>query len=539
MKHAAFFLTVIALLFNDLHAQNTEKYLWQIGRPDNSMAEFTGAPHYGAWFKKDGLFIVGRSHENTDWPFVHPGPDDAWAGQRQHSFSILFGIKDLPAADSCRLQVRLLDTHNYASDELGISINGHVLEKTLPTGGGTAIYGDVSKGKKYAFTLAFPVSMLVRGNNNISITTVSGSWFLYDWVGLEAPGSVALQPVRPSVLISEVKGLPFVIRRDGALYQSASVSVLNTGNPGTLTVKIPGMPPQVLQLTEGSNQWEVRTPVVTKDSAVAITLEKDNKPAGERTIVLQPVTLKTVYILPQSHNDIGYTEIQTAIEKKQIDNLLKGIEYARRTKGYPAGARFVWNLEGTYVADLFLQRMSDRQKKDFIDAVKDGGVALNGMYINTLTGLCRPEELLRLFKFSKTLEQQTGVKVDAAMISDVPGYTWGTVTAMAQAGIKYFSAAPNYFDRIGDILPAWENKPFYWLSQSGKEKVLVWIPYKGYALSHGLPHLSASFVASYTEVLKDIKYPYEISYIRWSGHGDNAVPEIEISDFVKEWNEQH
>lgn len=539
MKHAAFFLTVITLLFNDLHAQNTEKYLWQIGKPDNSMSEFAGAPHYGARFKKDGLFIIGRSHENTDWPFVHPGPDDAWAGQQRHSFSILFGIKDLPSGDSCRLRVKLLDTHNYASDKLDISINGHILEKTLPTGAGAAIYGDVAKGKKYAFTLAFPAGMLVKGDNNISITTVSGSWFLYDWVGLEAPGNVTLQSVRPSVFLSEAKGLPFVIRRDGALYQSASVSVLNTGGPGTLTVKIPGMTPQVLQLTGGSNQWEVRTPVVTKDSAVTITLEKDNKPAGERTIVLQPVTLRTVYILPHSHNDIGYTEIQTAVEKKQIDNLLKGIEYARRTKDYPAGARFVWNLEGTYVADLFLQRMSDQQKKDFIDAVKDGGVALNGMYINTLTGLCRPEELLRLFKFSKTLEQQTGVKVDAAMISDVPGYTWGTVTAMAQAGIKYFSAAPNYFDRIGDILPAWENKPFYWLSPSGKEKVLVWIPYKGYALSHGLSHLSASFVASYTEVLKDIKYPYEISYIRWSGHGDNAVPEIEISDFVKEWNEQH
>ncbi len=539
MKHVAFFLSIITLLSIDLPAQNKEKYLWQIGKPDNSMAEFAGAPDYGARFQKDGFFIIGRSHENTDWPFAHPGPDDAWAGYRPHSFSILFGVKSVPSTDSCRLEVRLLDTHSYASDKLNISVNGHIMEKTLPLGAGAAIYGDVAKGKKYAFTLVFPVSMLLKGDNSISITTVSGSWFLYDWIGLEAPGGIVLQPVRPSVFFSGAKSLPVVVRKDGALYQSASLSVLNTGNSGTLTVKIPGLAPQSLPLTEGGNQWEVRVPMVTRDSAVTITLEKNNKPAGEKTIILQPVTLKTVYILPHSHNDIGYTEIQTAVEKKQIDNLSKGIEYARRTKDYPEGARFVWNLEGTYVADLFLQRMNDQQKKDFIDAVKDGGVALNGMYINTLTGLCRPEELLRLFSFSKTLERQTGVKVDAAMISDVPGYTWGTVTAMAQAGIKYFSAAPNYFDRIGDILPAWENKPFYWLSPSGKEKLLVWIPYKGYALSHGLPHLSASFVASYAEVLKNIGYPYDISYIRWSGHGDNAVPEIEISDFVKEWNEQH
>jgi len=539
MRHAVLFLSVIAVFCVRSYAQNKGRYLWQIGKPDNSMVEFAGAPQYGAKFEKDGIFIIGRSHESTDWPFVHPGPDDAWAGLQQHRFSILFGIKDIPSADSCRLEVRLLDSHNYASDKLNITINGHILEKTLPYGAGEAIYGDVTKGKKYAFTLVFPTGMLLKGDNNIGITTVSGSWFLYDWVGLQAPDGITLQPVRSQVFLSGVKGLPFVFRHEGMLYQSAALSLLNTGNPGTLTVKIAGLTPQVQQMMEGNNQWEIRVPMVTKDSALTVTLEKDRKLIGERTITLQPVVLKTVYILPHSHNDIGYTEIQTAVEKKQIDNLLKGIEYARKTKDYPEGARFVWNLEGTYVADLFLRRMSDQQKKDLIDALKDGGVALNGMYINTLTGLCRPEELLRLFKFSKTLEQQTGVKVDAAMISDVPGYTWGTVTAMAQAGIKYFSAAPNYFDRIGDILPAWENKPFYWLSPSGKEKLLVWIPYKGYALSHGLPHLSATFVASYAEVLRNIRYPYDMSYIRWSGHGDNAVPEMEISDFVKEWNQRY
>ncbi|MEI2723562.1 MAG: hypothetical protein V9H26_08490 [Verrucomicrobiota bacterium] len=67
------------------------------------------------------------------------------------------------------------------------------------------------------------------------------------------------------------------------------------------------------------------------------------------------------------------------------------------------------------------------------------------------------------------------------MISDVPGYTWGTVTAMAHAGIRYFNTAPNYFDRIGTILREWENKPFWWVGPDGQSKVLVWIPFWGYA----------------------------------------------------------
>ena len=49
------------------------------------------------------------------------------------------------------------------------------------------------------------------------------------------------------------------------------------------------------------------------------------------------------------------------------------------------------------------------------------------------------------------------------MISDVPGYTWGIVSAMAQAGVKYFSIGPNYRDRIGRTMSTWEDKPFYWI----------------------------------------------------------------------------
>ena len=55
---------------------------------------------------------------------------------------------------------------------------------------------------------------------------------------------------------------------------------------------------------------------------------------------------------------------------------------------------------------------------------------------------------------------------------------------MAQAGVRYFSLAPNWFDRIGSIMVTWQDKPFWWVSPSGDQKILVWIPWTGYALSH-------------------------------------------------------
>ncbi|MCA9261753.1 MAG: hypothetical protein KDA61_21195, partial [Planctomycetales bacterium] len=160
-------------------------------------------------------------------------------------------------------------------------------------------------------------------------------------------------------------------------------------------------------------------------------------------------------------------------------------------------------------------------------------------YLNELTGLCRPEELVKLFHYSTQLARKSGVPIESAMISDVPGYTWGTVAAMQEAGIKYFSVAPNYFDRIGNILQELENKPFWWVGPDGKSRVLAWIPYRGYALSHIYHKLSGKRVQEICAGMAAQRYPYDIAYIRWSGQGDNAPPDASICDFVRDWNASH
>ena len=537
-KTARILLTALfSILICKSNAQ-LPRLLWQIGTPDDDLREFALAPASGASFVKDGFFIVGRSDTKKDWPYSHPGPQDVWAGSRRHTYTIVFGLGDMGAGDSCTLRFKLLDV-GPSSVKLDISVNGRSFPVSLQEGAAGAIYGDVSKGKKQAFGVRFPASLLQKGDNSINITNEHGSWLVYDWIGLEASGANRLKAVQPGVRLTDFKGQPFIAIKNGRYYQPGLLSFLNTGAATTVSVDVDGLASQKLDLPSGMQLGEVSLPEVTKDSSLQLSVLQNNKLLTRKDITLRPVRKITVYVLPHSHNDIGYTEIQSDVEKKQLNNLLKGIDFARRTKDYPEGARFVWNLEGVYAADLFLQRMGERQKQDFYAAVRDGGVALNGMYLNTLTGLCRPEELLRLFGRATQLAKECKVKVDAAMISDVPGYTWGTVTAMAQAGIKYFSAAPNYFDRIGDILVQWEDKPFYWVSPSGKEKLLVWIPYRGYALSHGLPGLSESFAADYMNQLTKINYPYDITYVRWSGHGDNAEPEISISDFVKEFNTRY
>ncbi len=337
----------------------------------------------------------------------------------------------------------------------------------------------------------------------------------------------------------EIQAIPFLERNGQAGLQPIQITVGHFyAEPADAELHL-GNEVKPLHLQPGPNRVEWKVPGVTSSTRIPVDLVVASSTVSATNVTQTPVRPLTVYILPHSHTDIGYTEIQTAIEKKQVQNLVDGIAAARRTAAYPEGARFVWNVEVLWAADLYLHRLGDEQRASFLDAVRKGQVALNGMYLNELTGLCRPEELLHLFRFATQLEQKTGVPIDAAMISDVPGYTWGTVTAMAQAGIKYFSTAPNYFDRIGTILREWENKPFYWLGPDGRTKVLVWIPFWGYAMSHRYGKMSPQLVEDFYHGLEQRKYPYDIAYVRWSGHGDNAVPDPAICEFVKDWNQKY
>ncbi|HNS20890.1 MAG TPA: polysaccharide lyase family protein [Sedimentisphaerales bacterium] len=514
--------------------------LWEIGKADGGNAEFALAPDGYSRFQSDAFFVVGVSTPKEDWPYVQPGPSDSWAGARSHTSIVLFGLKTLPAEGQCRLQFDLIDTHSAGPPRLRVEVNGQAFEQSLPKGAGDAsINGQPEKGREHKFAIAFPASLLRIGDNEVRITTRSGSWMLYDCLELVAPPGGELSDVQSRTLLDEVRSVRALREQDGRLSQPVTVSLRHFGDEADARVRLLNGSAKSLRLTQGVQEVELMADAVETPVEGQVTIEIAGKTVASRDVVLKPVKRLTVYITPHSHTDIGYTEIQTAIEARQVQNLVDGIAAARRTASYPEGSRFVWNVEVLWAADLYLRRLNDQQRAEFLDAVKSGQVVLNGMYLNELTGLCRPEELVRLFKYSTDLAAKTGVPIDAAMISDVPGYTWGTVTAMAQAGIRYFSVAPNYFDRIGTILREWENKPFYWVGPDGRSKVLVWIPFWGYAMSHRYGQMSPRLVEDFSDGLEKRGYPFDIAYVRWSGHGDNAVPDPAICEFVKDWNAKY
>ncbi|GAI49615.1 unnamed protein product, partial [marine sediment metagenome] len=160
------------------------------------------------------------------------------------------------------------------------------------------------------------------------------------------------------------------------------------------------------------------------------------------------------------------------------------IELARKSANYPAGSRFKWNVEVLWAVDSYLKQASPKERRAFIDAVRKGWIGLDALYGNELTALCRPEELIRLVDYAQKLRQRYDFTINSAMITDVPGYTWGIVPVLAQSGVKYFSVGPNRGHRIGYTLSSWGDKPFYWESPSGKRNILCWVAGEGYSLFH-------------------------------------------------------
>lgn len=261
----------------------------------------------------------------------------------------------------------------------------------------------------------------------------------------------------------------------------------------------------------------------------------------------------TVCFFPHSHLDIGYTHRQNDVMKLQWRNLERALDLAERTKNYPEGARYRWNTEATWAVAAYLEEYAGTEKAErLIRAIRAGIINVDMALGSILTGICRQEELMHIFDDAHRIGSLTGVELNTAMMSDVPGQVWGLATAMAKNGVRYYSPGPNYvpfYGRIGNDRAAalhvkWGDRPFYWLSQSGTDKVLVWQAGRGYSWFHGwlanrLGVCGVEPIWAYLAELEREEFPYPTCYLRYTVHGDNGPPDESMPDVIRRWNERY
>ena len=343
---------------------------------------------------------------------------------------------------------------------------------------------------------------------------------------------------------NEAYSVRALVERNGKLWQPVVVSIKHTGFDKDVVIRV-GDVASTMRLKDGENSIELLVPPAEQVEERSLSVE-GAKIALPSKVELKPARKLKIYILPHSHTDIGYTALQEEVEEQHVEYLIKAIELSRKTAEYPPGAQFKWNVEVLWPVDCYLRKMPEEKRAELIDAIKKGWIGLGGMYLGELTGLCRPEDLLRSFHYGTQLAKEHDLTIDSMMFNDIPGCTWGTVTAMSQAGIRYLSTGPNWAARIGNIMAECENKPFWWVSPSGREKVLVWVPNRGYAmvmknfqLEQSKGSLSPRQVNRYLDRLDKAGFNYDITYIDWSGYIDNDGPDEDLPEFVRDWNAKY
>ncbi|MCX6259044.1 MAG: glycoside hydrolase [Bacteroidia bacterium] len=376
-----------------------------------------------------------------------------------------------------------------------------------------------------------PLRLKVVGEN-----AVSNDWYMTFMYRMEE--KVKISP------------LPALTRKDGKEQQLIETDIDHINTSGKAMITLDKLI-NYYDLSFGLNRIEIPYPAVHSKVVIPVSVTIDGKLFSKTMITLSPVKIIRLYMIPHSHNDIGYSDLQDTVKKKQIRNIYDAMSLIRKSASYPPEARFKWNVEILWAVDKFMETASDKDKAEFITAVKNGDIQLNALYAGVLTGLCRPEEFYHLVSYALELNQKYGFHINTAMASDIPGFTWNIVPALAQSGIKYFTSGPNYMpgmpdggDRVGKSNTAWGDKPFYWLSPSGKEKVLFWMAGKGYSWFHSwtLGRVGENIKTDLFAYINDLAasgYPYDMVQLRYTVDSDNGPVDPNLSDFVKNWNEKY
>ncbi len=345
--------------------------------------------------------------------------------------------------------------------------------------------------------------------------------------------------------------------RGSKLYGAAKLEILNEKKSETilLTANAAGLDSASVLLPP-----EVG---VNEESQIRLILREGENRLDE-TIQVPSMRHWTVYVYPHSHVDIGYSNTQANVEFIHKRNIDQAINLAEATRQYPDGARYLWNTEVMWPFERYYRTASPQQKKRLITAVRRGELCLDAAYVHLLTTSCSDEEMIQALRARREAAQLTGEPIDTYVQVDVPGMAWGLVRVLAREGVRYIMMMPNGTRGNDSMVAAFRHKPFWWLGQDGKSKVLF-LNAGGYGAGMekggktGRPWFGQRDRSKIPEVIKTDNpranfldhhlfrelpelekshYPYDMYVVTWA-MWDNALLDADLPHAVKSWNEEY
>ena len=294
--------------------------IWQIGDADNQSRGLALAPgdftkfleHDFGW--EDRYFLVGYSRPEKDFPYVLPGPKDGWGGTgptsgiRSHLLNILFAIDKIPAQATCRLVIDLVEYDQDNPPLVKVSINGKPTVLQLPKGRGSVALTGLPQ--EYLIEVPVAAGTLREGGNEIRLTTLDGSWLVFDQLRLEGPAGLKLKTPE-SAFIRETRAATYEVAEGGKRFQPLLVDVEHLKGSPLLCVTLDGKTILEQRLDTGRYQLEAPMAAVSKARQSRYQVLLDGRLAESGIVQRAPSKLAT-------YSDYVDTRIGTAHSRWMI-----------------------------------------------------------------------------------------------------------------------------------------------------------------------------------------------------------------------------
>lgn len=184
-------------------------------------------------------------------------------------------------------------------------------------------------------------------------------------------------------------------------------------------------------------------------------------------------SIERIYVAPMSHLDIGFTDAPSAVAAKMVAAVNQALDQAEKDPDY------VWNIETFWQLDQWLatKPSEDRQER-LAELVRSGRIGVGAAYVTPHSSMMSDWALDRLCEPAVAWAQRHGLRLEWAVLNDVPGHPPDLPRFLARAGVKYLVLGVNQ-SLSPPLAQKYCNTPFWWEAPTG-ERVLTWISADGY-----------------------------------------------------------
>jgi alpha-mannosidase len=487
-------LLLFATILLTLPAAAQNRTVWSIGTFDYSSGEFRSQDIDYTNPKSDLVFEVGKNADKDFYRF-QPGPANGITGGRLHPFTIKFNLDESPRGVYYLKIGMLYETPRLSI--LNLRVNAHsgnfYFHPKLDFKAGDWEGTFVPQTSYDQKTIAIPAVWLKKGSNEFVLTAVDDPATPLAALGAIAPGHTGLvydalqlqqdasasydtksleAQIIPSIFYkNSAKGIAEIVDvfiNAATWAKTSSAELVIAGHTYSKDLSASG--------DFGERHFEFQIPEWTGEVDAIV---KANR-LSAKSVKIVPAKKWNLAIIPHEHLDVGFTDYPAKVAELHSQSIDAAMGLIRKTPD------FRWTLDGSWVAEQYLNGRSPEAQKQFIEHVRNGSIVIPPEYSNQHTGNASWEALARSLYYRRQLEKRFNLeRSDAAQIVDVPSYTWGYASVLHDAGIKYLVAASNSWRAPIMLHGHWNEKsPFYWEGPDGS-RVMMWYS-RAYLQGHTL-----------------------------------------------------